>query len=173
MIKYLLLLLCLTFSLNADDPLGFWRVTDPKTGKTGSIIAIYEYQGKLYGRIIATLDSNEKLDDSIYDPKFRAPGVLGEPFYSGLDMIWDLKKEGDKYTGGKLIDPEHGKIYDADLWAQNGKLYVRGKVWVFGENEEWQKAQDSDFNDKFKKPDTSKFIPAIPKEKSPPQEAAK
>jgi uncharacterized protein (DUF2147 family) len=150
--------------LSAQDVVGFWKTISDKTGKAESILGIYEYQGKYYGRLIGTYNrSDGKMEDTIDHPKDRAPGVQGNPFYSGLDIMWDLKKDGNKYTDGKIIDPQKGRIYNAEMWRQDGNLIVRGEVWVFGQNQEWPPALDSDFPAGFKKPDMTKFVPSIPK----------
>jgi uncharacterized protein (DUF2147 family) len=148
-----------------QDVVGFWKIMNDKTGKTESLIAVYEYQGQYYGRLIATMDENGKIEDTIYDPKNRAPGVEGDPFYVGMDIIWGLKKEGTKYKEGKILDPKKGKLYSAEMWPEEGKLVLRGKVWVFGENEEWLPATDRDFPPGFKKPDLTQFVPVIPQAK--------
>ena len=147
-----------------DDVVGFWKTIDDKTHKAQSIVAIYPYQGKIYGRMIATLDENEKVFDTLNNPKEHAKGVEGDPFFVGLDMIWNLQKQKDsqQYAGGKIMDPDAGKIYTAEMWMQDGKLIVRGEILVFGKNQEWVRATDADFSRDFPKPDISKFVPKIP-----------
>lgn len=158
-----------------DEVVGFWKTINEETGKAESIIGIYEYQGKYYGRLIATYDDNEHINDTIYNPKTRAPGVEGDPFYSGLDIIWNMKYNGSKYTDGKIMDPEKGKVYNAEMWPQNGKLIVRGKIWIFGQNQEWVPALDKDFPPNFKKPDLTQIVPMVPtvKKKANAREAKK
>lgn len=142
----------------ADDILGFWKTIDENTGKAQSIIAIYEYQGRYYGRIMATYNENGRIKDSIYHPVERAPGVIGNPFYSGLDIIWNLRNKENKFLDGKILDPQKGKVYGAELWRKNDQLVVRGKLWIFGRSQVWQPVADSE----FKKPDLRKFVPQIP-----------
>lgn len=160
-------------NLHADDVTGFWKTINDKTGKAESIVAIYEYKGKYYGRLIATFNPQGVIDDTIYTPKDHAPGVEGEPFYSGLDILWDLKKNGSKYSGGKIMDPEKGRIYDAEMWIKDGILVVRGEIWFFGANQEWPRATDSDFPPGFKKPDLTQMVPVIPKVKKAAKTAKK
>jgi uncharacterized protein (DUF2147 family) len=159
----LIYFLCLPFLLMGEEITGFWKTINDKTGKAQSIIAIYGYQGKYYGRIIATYNRTGNIQDTIETPKARAEGVEGHPFYSGLDIIWDLKPNGNHYSDGKILDPEKGRLYDAEVWRKNDKLIVRGEVWVFGENEEWEQVADTDFPPTFTKPDFTKFVPSIPK----------
>ncbi|MGE5195811.1 MAG: DUF2147 domain-containing protein [Anaerolineae bacterium] len=156
---FCILTLCTT--LIAEDIAGFWKSINDKSGKPESIIAIYKYQDKYYGRIIGTFDDAGKMDDSIYNPKGRAPGVKGNPFYCGMDIIWDLHHKGSKYKG-KILDPQKGNVYNAQLWVKNGNLIVRGEILFFGRNETWPPAVDSDFPRGFKKPDVAKFDPLIP-----------
>lgn len=150
--------------LFSDDITGFWKTINEKTGKAESIIAIYPHDGKYYGRLIVTFDSETgKVDDTIYEANDRAPGVVGNPFYAGLDIIWDLKPEGDKYTDGEILDPEHGRIYGAEVWRKGDDLIVRGKVLFLGRNQTWPLAVEADFPPNFKKPDLTNLVPVIPK----------
>ena len=118
--------------LQAGDIVGYWKSIDDKTGKAQSIVGIYEYQGKYYGRIIATFNDEGVVDDTIYTPKDKAPGVVGDPYYAGLDIIYDLKKDDSRYNG-KIMDPEEGKVYNATLWTEGQNLVVRGEIWLFEE----------------------------------------
>lgn len=146
-----------------SDITGFWRTIDENTGKARSVVAIYEHEGKYYGRIVVTFDDNTppQIKETLAYHKETAPGVLGHPPYVGLDFIWNLRKNGDKYTNGRIMDPEKGKIYDAKLWKENGNLIVRGELFIFGRNQTWVPAQESDFV-KAGKPNPNTFTPKIP-----------
>jgi uncharacterized protein (DUF2147 family) len=161
--KALLSLCCLCCSvLFAGDIGGFWKNFDEDSGKPDSVIAVYEYQGKYYGRIIGTYDEEGKMTDTIYAPKEKATKMKGSPFYCGLDIIWDLETDDGSRYSGKILDPEKGSVYDAELWIKGVNLMVRGEVLFFSEEQSWVPAVDSDFPKGFKKPDVSKFIPSIP-----------
>lgn len=157
----ILFIIAFSAIVEANEVLGFWNTISDETGKPESIVAIYEYQGKYFGRIVATYDDDGKVNDTIENPKERAPGVEGNPYYSGLDILWNLVPKDGKYVDGKILDPEEGKIYGAEMWLQDGKLMVRGEIWVFGRNETWVRSVDSDFPSGFKKPDPTKFVPVI------------
>lgn len=162
-----ILLLCLMMqvcSLFAQSVTGFWKSVDDETGKIQSIVAIYEHLGNYYGRIIATFKEDGALFDSIDHPKTRAPGVEGEPFYSGLDIMWNLKPKGERYTGGHIIDPSKGRVYGASIWRKNENLIVRGELFFFGRNQTWLPASENDFKE-FQKPELSNFVPNVPKAK--------
>lgn len=165
--KFLAIMCCLivTGGNLFGNIVGFWKTVDEKTGKARSIVAIYPYQNKYYGRLIATINSEGVIDDTMEHPKDRAPGVKGHPYYSGLDFIWNLEPVGARYSHGKILDPEKGKIYDADVWVDpHGNLVVRGEISIFGRNQIWPPATDSDLA-AFQKPDLGNMTPHIPEVK--------
>lgn len=161
MMKKLIFLLLVCSGLFAETIGGFWKSIDDETGKPRCVVAVYEYKGLYYGRMIATFDDDGKVKETIYAPKSRAPGVLGNPYYCGLDFIWDLRDRGSKYKG-KIMDPEAGNTYNAELWVDEGNLIVRGKLLFFGRSQTWLPVSKTDFPKSFKMPDTAKFIPDVP-----------
>jgi uncharacterized protein (DUF2147 family) len=157
-------LMLATATFAADDITGFWKVVSDE-GVAQCIVAVYEYEDVYYGRIIGSFDAKGIMDDSIYKPVKRAPGVIGEPFYSGLDFIWGLVDSGMKFKG-KILDPEKGNIYNSELWIdKDGNLVVRGKLLMFGRSQTWPAAEESDFPKDFQKPDLTALVPAIPEVK--------
>jgi uncharacterized protein (DUF2147 family) len=162
-LRALLVLVALTTQLISQDIAGFWKSIDPQTQRPECVLAIYPYQGKYYGRIIGSYNKEGEMVDTIYTPKDRAPGVQGNPYYSGLDFIWWLREDGNsEHYSGRIMDPRKGKVYASELWVENGNLIVRGKVLFFGQNRIWYPVQDSDLPKGFKKPDTATFVPIIP-----------
>lgn len=140
---------------------GFWKSINETTQQPQCIVAVYEYEGIHYGRIIATFDEQGQMSEDIYQPKERAPGVIGNPYYCGLDIIWGLQSTGSSYKG-KILDPQKGNVYNAELWTDGGNLVVRGKLLFFGRNQTWFPATDADFPKGFKKPSLNSLIPIIP-----------
>lgn len=145
--KVLLLLGMMSFSLSAlaDGVIGFWKTIDDETNEPKSIVQVYEHQGKVCGRVVELLQN---------------PGATaklpGSPAIKGLDIIWDLTKDGDKYKGGEVLDPQKGKVYDAQMWIEGGKLILRGSLFGIGRKQVWLPAKDykpaSDKAPSFKKP---------------------
>jgi uncharacterized protein (DUF2147 family) len=162
--KIALFLICMmTFcsTVLGDKIAGVWKSMNDDTGKPNCYVAVYPYQGKYYGRIIATCNDDGVIDDTIYAPKGRAPGVVGNPYYAGLDLIWDLTDRGERYKG-KIVDPEKGSIYNAEVWVEEGNLIVRGELLFFGRNVTWLPTHKGEFPKTFKMPDVKKFVPVIP-----------
>jgi uncharacterized protein (DUF2147 family) len=157
-----LLLLGWVFPLIADDITGFWQTINKETKLPNSVIAVYAYQGKYYGRIVATYNEKGEIAETMDHPVSRAPGVVGEPYYCGLDIVLDAEPEGNGTYKGRVIDPRAGKSYRAELWRRNQDLVLRGEMFIFGKNVTWPPFPEEDFNSKFKKPDVSKFVPKVP-----------
>lgn len=161
MIKWLLTLLLSCTLFSAEDIGGFWKTINEKTGEAQAVIAVYQHDGRYYGKIIGSYGADGKMKDTIYTPIKRATGLSEAPFYSGLDIIWYLVDRGSKFKG-KILDPEHGDVYNSELWIDDGNLVVRGKLLMFGRSQVWLKATEADFPKGFKMPDLKKMVPNIP-----------
>ncbi|MBU6383381.1 MAG: DUF2147 domain-containing protein [Verrucomicrobia bacterium] len=144
----------------SDDIGGFWKSLKDD-GSPQCVFGVYEYKGLYYGRIIGTYDDEGKMNDTIYDPKGRADGVVGQPHTCGLDIIYNLYNAGATYDG-TILDPSKGKTYNCSLWRQGEDLIVRGKLFIFGRNITWYPTTKDDFPKGFKMPDMKKFVPSIP-----------
>jgi len=132
-----ILLLSAAALFGADPVTGLWKSVDDETGLPKSITIIYESGGKIFGRVLATFDDKGQMLDSIMNPVEKAVNIEGEPYYSGLDIIWDMEDRGRRWSRGKIMDPEPAKVYACDLWIKDGNLVVRGKVGPFGRNQTW------------------------------------
>ena len=120
------------------SPVGLWKIIDDITGKPKALIRITESRGELQGQIeklylAPGLDPNPRCDKCSGDKKDQP--VLGMVFMSGL------KKNGNEYTDGQILDPDDGKVYRSKLTVVDGgrKLNVRGYIGVpmFGRSQIW------------------------------------
>ena len=105
---------------------GYWTTIDDETNEAKSVVQVYEYQGKYYGRVVELL----------MNPGAKAK-LKGSPAIKGLTIIWDLEKDDDRYTGGEILDPQKGKVYGCEMWREGEKLIVRGKIAFLGRNQTW------------------------------------
>ncbi len=124
------LILCFSISLSAlaaEDIAGVWKTIDDETGEAKSLVQIYPYQGKMYGRVISLFKNQDK----------KAVGIQGDPKIIGLDVIWDMSDKGERWKGGRILDPQKGKIYGCEIWRDGNNLIVRGKIGPFGRNQTW------------------------------------
>jgi uncharacterized protein (DUF2147 family) len=125
-------------AIAADSPVGVWRTIDDKTGKEKSLVRIVEVQGELRGTIEKLFrepgeDPNPDCDKCPGDKK-------GKPVI-GMTILTGLKRTGDEYAGGEILDPANGKIYRCKMWTSDGgrKLNVRGFIGVslLGRTQVW------------------------------------
>jgi uncharacterized protein (DUF2147 family) len=57
-----------------------------------------------------------------------------------MEILRDLKKNGDEYTDGNILDPEIGKVYRCKLWREGDTLKVRGYWGPFFRTQTWIKS---------------------------------
>src|SRR5512135_2467008 len=98
-------------------PVGRWKTVDDSTSKVKSLVAIWEDKGLLYGKI-------EKIVEPEPDnPELKCihcDGNLKDKPLVGLQIITGLKKQGDQWSGGKILDPHNGKFYKCFISIQDG-----------------------------------------------------
>ena len=155
------------FAADSTDVLGLWKTIDDETGVAKAVIAIYEYQGKIFGRVLCSFDdAGETIDDDMYRQIKTSPFLVGDPAFNGLDIIWDLEKRGNKFGRGKIMDPGDSdvkpRIYDSEMWREGNKLIVRGKILFIGRNQTWYLFDPKYFPAGFVVPDYENFVPDIP-----------
>lgn len=121
-----------------SSPVGLWKNIDDVTGKPKALIRITESKGEVRGQIEklfleAGENPNPRCDKC--QGANRDQPVLGMVFMSGL------RKHGDEYSGGEILDPDSGKVYRSKLVLTDGgkKINVRGYVGVpmFGRSQTW------------------------------------
>ena len=121
----------------AAVPVGPWKTIDEKSGNVISEVLLSEQGGMLTGKITGLTEPNDKTGK----PKTctACKGDDKDKPIIGLVIIKDLKPDGDRYKGGTILDPEDGKVYKAELWAEDSKLKVRGYLGVFYKTQTWVK----------------------------------
>jgi uncharacterized protein (DUF2147 family) len=126
------------FAADAASPVGLWKNIDDKTGKPKALIRISEANGIYQGKI-------EKLfrpADQEQNPKCeKCEGADKDQPLVGLAIIKDIKKDGDEFSGGTIMDPENGKTYKSKMKLADGgkKLDVRGYIGtpLLGRSQTW------------------------------------
>lgn len=117
-------------------PVGAWRTVDDKTGKPRSIVRIYEENGRIFGRVEASLNPQTagRVCDQCKDERKGQPIV-------GMVIIRGIRKAGDEFGGGDILDPDNGTVYRCKMrLLENGKkLLVRGYIGIslLGRSQTW------------------------------------
>ena len=119
-----------------NTPAGVWKTIDDKTGKVRSHIKIWEKKGVFYGKIIKLINPPKENPLCI-----KCKGNLYNKPVIGMVIIRNLKKDGDEWNGGTILDPESGKKYKVFLKLQNNgyKLKLRGYIGIslLGRTQYW------------------------------------
>lgn len=145
--RYLSLLAVLSMALGlagqaaaAEPPaVGRWRTIDDETNTERSIVEIFTAQGgELQGRIVKVFLRPDEKPGAVCE---KCEGPHKDQPIEGLVFLWGLKPDGDSWSGGAILDPKNGKIYNARLrLAEEGKkLNVRGYIGtpLLGRSQVW------------------------------------
>jgi len=120
----------------ADSPVGLWKTIDDATKQPKALIRISDQGGALVGRIekILVPNAGDAVCDQCTDQRKDKP-------IQGMTILSGLKKDGQEWTGGEILDPNNGKVYKAMAKLADGgrKLEVRGFVGVptLGRTQSW------------------------------------
>jgi uncharacterized protein (DUF2147 family) len=122
-----------------DSPVGLWKNIDDETKQPKALIRIVEQGGVLVGRIEKILtDKTDAVCDKCTDDR------RGKPV-QGMTILTGLKKDGEEWTGGEILDPNNGKVYRAKarLADAGRKLDVRGFMGIalVGRTQTWIREQ--------------------------------
>lgn len=119
------------------SPVGAWSTIDDETKKPKSIVRISEKDGVISGTVEKIVDpakQDSKCDECASDDPRKGKPVIG------MTILTDLRKEGDNvYGGGKILDPNNGKTYNAKVTVIDGgkKLEMRGSILFIGRTQTW------------------------------------
>lgn len=126
------LAIAIASALSAQDIAGRWTTIDDNTGKPRSVVEITVKDGVATGRIV-DLHDKTKLDKTCQECSDDRKGRK----IVGLDIIRGMKRDGNEWEDGTILDPEDGKVYDCKLWVEDGQLKVRGYVAFFFRTQTW------------------------------------
>jgi uncharacterized protein (DUF2147 family) len=120
-------------------PVGTWKTIDDETKKVKSIVEITQVNGEVTGTVKEILQS-DKGPNPICD---ECDGERKNKPIIGMTIIWGMKKDGDVWDGGSILDPKNGNTYGCKLTPIDGgsKLQVRGfKGFSFlGRTQIWER----------------------------------
>jgi len=138
-----------------SDPVeGYWLSVDEKTNKVTAGWQIYQQNGILYGKILSLSEDPKgtiakDVKESYKD--FPLPGKVNKMEVAGPPWIFGLtKKNIGEWTGGKIIDPADGNIYNCKITFHkadgskkypNDTLEMRGEIGLgIGRSQYWRKS---------------------------------
>ncbi len=120
------------------SPVGLWKNIDDKSGKPKALIRITESGGVYSGKIEKLFRAAGEVPNPVCD---KCSGDLKDKQVIGLVMLNGIKRDGDAFGGGTILDPDNGELYKCKLsMADGGKtLKVRGYIGVpwIGRSQAW------------------------------------
>ena len=126
------------FTAQSQTIFGKWHSTNEDTGEVDSVIEVYEKNGKAFAKVIEIKNPKRKnaVCDLCTDENKNKP-VLG------LNILTGLEKEGEEWSGGKILDPRNGKVYKCYIKLETeNKLKIRGYIGfsLIGKTAYWTRA---------------------------------
>lgn len=119
-----------------------WTTIDDESGKKKSIVELYKYEGQLYGKITYLYPREGREENPkctlCTDDRKNKPLI-------GLQIVRNLKWDGEVWHSGTIVDPENGKTYKVKMWVDKDtpdKLNVRGYVGPFYRTQTWERVKD-------------------------------
>lgn len=130
-----------------DSPVGKWKTIDDATHQAKSIVEITDQDGQLEGKILELL--NRSPADIARDGEQPVCAKCtdarkGQPLI-GMVIMTGVTQDGDKWDGGRILDPKNGKTYKVSLKVINGgqNLEVHGYIGfsLLGRTQTWERAE--------------------------------
>jgi len=120
-----------------NSAVGLWKNAEPDKV---TLIRISEEGGKLVGKIEKVLKNN--VEDTTARCAKCKDEIKDKPMV-GLQLMWDMEKDGNRWSGGKLLDPETGRVVNCRLETEEGGkvLKVRGSIAFLSKTQTWTRAE--------------------------------
>lgn len=118
---------------------GKWTSFDDETDEAKSVVDIFEKEGKYYGKIVKLFRKANEDPDPICtecdpeDPRFNKKII-------GMEILKDMKKSGEEFSDGTILDPKNGKLYKCKIWIEDNDLKLRGYWGPFYRTQTWKRA---------------------------------
>jgi uncharacterized protein (DUF2147 family) len=136
LVSFILLLTVIT--TQAQSLTGTWRTIDDETNESKSHVEIYQSGDKYFGKISKLLKSEPtKTCD-------KCPGDRKDKLILGMVIVENLVLSEGHLSGGKILDPEKGKLYTCKMWLKDGDpnvMVVRGYLYGFYRTQYWYRVQ--------------------------------
>ncbi|MGD1842174.1 MAG: DUF2147 domain-containing protein [Thermonemataceae bacterium] len=122
----------------AQSLVGTWKTVDDETQKARSYVKMYKTKsGKYAGKIVKLLDADQQNATCDKCTDYRK----GEPILN-MVIVTGLASSGDEWKGGKILDPEKGKVYTCKMWLDEAnELKVRGYLGPFYRTQTWYRVK--------------------------------
>lgn len=120
------------------SPVGIWQTFDDDMHAPKALVEIADHAGVLSGKIVKLFPAPD--DDP--DPHcMNCTGARHGQRVLGMTILWNFRRDGDRWSGGEVLDPESGDVYRAILHPRDGgaTLDVHGYIGIplLGRSQVW------------------------------------
>ncbi|HEY8587029.1 MAG TPA: DUF2147 domain-containing protein [Rhodanobacter sp.] len=129
----------------SDTPAGTWKTIDDATNQAKSIVEITEQNGEFQARIVKLLNRTPEAiaKDGEHPVCTECDGARKDKPIEGMTIMWGVTRNGDTWSGGRILDPKTGKIYKVKLKLMDAgqKLDVHGYIGfaLLGRSQVWER----------------------------------
>ena len=122
--------------------LGDWTIVDDGSGEAQAVVRIAQAGAGVEGRIIRILPTRQ-----YPRPSFTCASCRGEFHNADLRqvrLVWDMRWNGERFDGGRIVDPQSARTYRASLALDGAdRLRVRGYLGIraLGRTQVWTRVR--------------------------------
>lgn len=135
-----ILLFAVSVAVQAQDVIGKWKTIDDETGEERSIVDIFQKNGKVYGKVVKLIRVPGEDPDPVCTECDNSDDRFNKKII-GMEILRDMERSGDEYSGGHILDPKNGRVYRCSIWVEGNELKVRGYWGPFYRTQTWLKSQ--------------------------------
>jgi uncharacterized protein (DUF2147 family) len=133
-------LFCSLTSLMAQKKtiIGTWKAVDNGTNDVRVHVQIFEFEGKLYGKVVKLIKNPSDQKCTI------CPGELRNKPLMGMMVLEKLQLQNGFYQNGKLLDTQSGRWYSCQMWLKEEDpdiLVVRGFLGFIYKTQHWYRVE--------------------------------
>lgn len=143
-LKFCLIPFLFSFSsvfAQGESPLGYWQTYDLQHTPR-SIIKFSVVNHELQGQIIKILPTQGETANALCT---QCQGIRKNQPKLGMVVIWGLKKQGNLWQDGHILNPDTGEIYQGQLTVSNDNriLHLRAYLGtpVLGRTVDWERVK--------------------------------
>jgi uncharacterized protein (DUF2147 family) len=123
-------------------PEGLWETREEAGGERRSLVRIAIRDGRLAGVVVRVFPRPGEGTDPVCT---RCRGSRQGQKVVGMEILWGHTKDGERWDGGTVLDPENGKEYPSTVWLEKpDELRMRGHWGPFHRTDTWRRVPVQD-----------------------------
>lgn len=124
----------------APTPAGLWKTYSDRTGEADGLVRIVELNGEFEGIVQKVFSPPAPSANPLCE---ECTGELRNKPIVGMRILRGLRRDGEGFSGGEILDPDEGRVYRCNMRLIEGgrKLEVRGYIGIvfFGRTQVWDR----------------------------------